>query len=85
MHNLWFFSNFFQKSLFAENYFLIAAIDLTTQVQLYTCLVLKCMILITYLNILPWFYPIRSTVRTLVCLLNHLPVSPYLDISAIAH
>ena len=31
MHNVCFFYYFFQRSLFAENYFLIAAIDLTTQ------------------------------------------------------
>ena len=34
-----FFYYFFQKSLFAENYFLIAAINLTTRGPLYTCLV----------------------------------------------
>ena len=39
MHNLWVFYYFFQKSLFTENYFLIAAINLTTRVPLYTCLV----------------------------------------------
>ena len=31
---------FFQKSLFTENYFLIAAINLATRGPLYTCLVL---------------------------------------------
>ena len=39
MHDLWAFYYFFQKSLFAENYFLIAAINLTTRGPLYTCLV----------------------------------------------
>ena len=39
MHNLWVFYYFFQKSLFAENNFLIAAINLTTWGPLYTCLV----------------------------------------------
>ena len=39
MHNL-FFYYFFQKSLFTENYILIAAINLTTQGPLYTCLVI---------------------------------------------
>ena len=37
MHNLW----FFQKSLFPENYILIAAINLTTWGPLYTCLVVQ--------------------------------------------
>ena len=40
MHNLWFFCYFFQKLLFTENYFLIAAIHLATRGPLYTCLVL---------------------------------------------
>ena len=40
MHNLWVFCYYFQKSLFAENYFLIAAMNLTTRGPLYTCLVL---------------------------------------------
>ena len=31
IHNLWVFHNFFQKSLFAENYFLIAVMNLTTR------------------------------------------------------
>ena len=39
MHNLCFLL-FFQKSLFTENYFLIAAINLATRGPLYTCLVL---------------------------------------------
>ena len=39
MHNLCFFLLFFQKSLFTENYFLIAAINLATRDPLYTCLV----------------------------------------------
>ena len=34
-----FFYYFYQKSLFTENYFLIAAINLATWVPLYTCLV----------------------------------------------
>ena len=34
------FYYFFQKSLFTENYFLIAAINLATQGPLYTCLAL---------------------------------------------
>ena len=34
-----FFYYFFQKSLFTENYFLIAAINLATRGPLYTCLV----------------------------------------------
>ena len=42
MHNVsMFFYYFFQKSLFTENYFLIAAINLATQFPLYTCLVLN--------------------------------------------
>ena len=40
MHNLWVFYYFFQKSLFTENYFLIAAMNLATRGPLYTCLVL---------------------------------------------
>ena len=40
MHKLCFFYCFFQKSLFTENYSLIAAIYLTTRGPLYTCLVL---------------------------------------------
>ena len=36
MHNLWGFYYFFQKSLFAKNYFLIAAINLTTGGPLYS-------------------------------------------------
>ena len=39
MHNLCFFNYFFQKSLFTENYFLIAVINLATRGPLYTCLV----------------------------------------------
>ena len=39
MHNLWVFYQFFQKSRFAENYFLIAAMNLTTRGPQYTCLV----------------------------------------------
>ena len=39
MHKLWFFVIFFQKSLFTENYFLIALINLATRGPLYTCLV----------------------------------------------
>ena len=35
-----FFYYFFQKLLFTENYFLIAAINLATRVPLYTCHVL---------------------------------------------
>ena len=35
------FYYFFQKSLFTENYFLIAAINFATRGPLYTCLVLK--------------------------------------------
>ena len=35
-----FFYQFFQKSLFTENYFLIAVINLATRGPLYTCLVL---------------------------------------------
>ena len=42
MHNLCFFSYFFQKLLFTENYFLIAAINLATRGPLYTCLVTIC-------------------------------------------
>ena len=42
MHNLWFFCYFFQKLLFTENYFLIAAINLATRGPLYTCLVFDC-------------------------------------------
>ena len=34
-----FFYYFFQKSLFTENYFLIAAINLATRGPCYTCLV----------------------------------------------
>ena len=34
-----FFDNFFQKSFFTKNYFLIVAINLTTRGPLYTCLV----------------------------------------------
>ena len=40
MHNLCFFYYFLQKSIFTENYFLIAAINLATRGLLYTCLVL---------------------------------------------
>ena len=40
MHNLWVFMLFFQKSLFTETYFLIAAINLATRGPLYTCLIL---------------------------------------------
>ena len=39
MHNLCFFYCFCQKLLFAENYFLIAAINLSIRGPLYTCLV----------------------------------------------
>ena len=39
MHNLWVFYYFFQKSLLAETYFLIAAMNLTTQGPQYTFLV----------------------------------------------
>ena len=39
MHDLCFLL-VFQKSLFTENYFLIAGINLATQGPLYTCLVL---------------------------------------------
>ena len=39
MHNLYIFLLFFQKSLFPENYFLIAAINVATRGPLYTCLV----------------------------------------------
>ena len=39
MHNLCGFYYFFQNLLFAENYFLIAVINLTTRGPLYTCLV----------------------------------------------
>ena len=38
MHKLWVLYYFFQKSLFAVNYFLIAAINLTTRGSLHTCL-----------------------------------------------
>ena len=37
MHNLWGFYHLFQKLLLTENYFLIAAINLTTRSPLYTC------------------------------------------------
>ena len=40
MHSLCVFDYFYQKSLFAENYFLIAGIDLTTQGPLYSFLVI---------------------------------------------
>ena len=44
-----FFEYFFQKSFFTENYFLIAAINLTYWGPLYTCLVLtkkgKCFLI----------------------------------------
>ena len=39
MHTLWVFYYFFQKSLFAENYSMIAAINLTIRGPLNTCLV----------------------------------------------
>ena len=39
MHNLCFFYYFSQKSLFIENYFLIAAINLANRGPMYTCLV----------------------------------------------
>ena len=40
MHNLWGFFLFFSKIIFfAENHFLIAAINVTTRCPLYTCLV----------------------------------------------
>ena len=42
IHNLCFFYYFFQKSLFTENYFLIAATNQATRGPLYTCLVLLC-------------------------------------------
>ena len=42
MHSLCVFWLFFQKSLFTENYFLIAAINLATRGPLYTCLVYIC-------------------------------------------
>ena len=40
MHNFWVFYYYFQKSLFAENYFLIAVTNLTTRGPLHTCLAL---------------------------------------------
>ena len=40
MHNLCVFGYFVQKSLFTENCFLIAAINVTTQDPLYTSLVM---------------------------------------------
>ena len=39
MHDLWVFYYFLQKSIFTENYFLIAAINLAIWGPLYTCLV----------------------------------------------
>ena len=39
MHDLWVLLLFFQKSIFAENYFLIAAMNMTTRGPLYTYLV----------------------------------------------
>ena len=39
MYNLWVLYYFFQKSLFTENYFLIAATNFVTRGPLYTCLV----------------------------------------------
>ena len=39
------FYYFFQKSLFTENYFLIAGIDLATRGPLYTCLVYQKILL----------------------------------------
>ena len=39
MHNLCVFDYFVSKIIFTENYFLIAAIILTTQISLYACLV----------------------------------------------
>ena len=39
MYNLWVLYYFFQKSLSAENYFLITAINFTTRGLLYTYLV----------------------------------------------
>ena len=49
MHNSWVFYYFFQKSIFTENYFLIAVINLATRGPLYTCLVpftaTKCVLL----------------------------------------
>ena len=50
MHNLWVLL-FFQKSLFAEDYFLIAAINLTARIPLYTCLVY---IALTFHLLLKW-------------------------------
>ena len=41
MHDLCFLL-FFQKSLFTDNYFLIAVINYATRGPLYTCLVLAC-------------------------------------------
>ena len=51
---------FFQKSLFIENYFLIAAINLATWGPLYTCLVSsKSHCLKPCLVVLPIYKPIR--------------------------
>ena len=50
MHNSWVFHYFFQKSLFAENNFRIAAINLTTRGQLYTCLVIFATLFLLHLK-----------------------------------
>ena len=51
------FYYFFQKSLFTENYFLIAAINLATRGPLYTCLVL------IYIHLLVNYNPVRKLCR----------------------
>ena len=59
MHNLWGFYIFFKKSLFTENYFLIAAINLTILGPLYTCLVSL---------LFAWLISIYQTLVRLECL-----------------
>ena len=70
MHDLWlfYFYHCFQKSLFMEKYFLIAAINLTTRGPLSTCLVVSVM------GFLDTEFIVGSIVTTLVGLSTFLSV-----------